>query len=77
MAAAPLTGCVLRNPADAELLDEEREGLGWENDPIAWCLGESTAERALELGWRNIRQLRQDARNRDLIGAIGGQDDAA
>jgi uroporphyrin-III C-methyltransferase/precorrin-2 dehydrogenase/sirohydrochlorin ferrochelatase len=55
--AAPLTGCIVRNRAEVEWLDDEREGTGWEANPVAWCLGADAAERAHELGWRRIRKI--------------------
>ena len=54
--AAPLTGCVLRSPAEVDVLDDEREGAGWERDTVAWCVGPETAARARERGWREVRQ---------------------
>lgn len=57
MAAAPLTGCVLRSPAEVDLLDEERQGPGWERNPVAWCLDRDTAVRARKLGWQRVRQV--------------------
>jgi uroporphyrin-III C-methyltransferase/precorrin-2 dehydrogenase/sirohydrochlorin ferrochelatase len=61
MGAAPLTGCVLRTPAEVDWLDEEREGAGWERNPVAWCLGRMTARRARELGWRLVLTIREEA----------------
>jgi uroporphyrinogen III methyltransferase/synthase len=54
--ASLLTGCVSRSPAEVEWLDEEREGAGWEDSTVAWCLGPDTAARARELGWRRVRE---------------------
>jgi uroporphyrin-III C-methyltransferase/precorrin-2 dehydrogenase/sirohydrochlorin ferrochelatase len=54
--ASPLTGSVSRSPAEVEWLDEEREGAGWEESTVAWCLGADTAARARELGWRRVRE---------------------
>jgi uroporphyrinogen III methyltransferase/synthase len=55
--AAPLTGCVLRTPADVEWFDGERDAEGWEENPVAWCLGPETAARARELGWRQVQEV--------------------
>jgi uroporphyrin-III C-methyltransferase/precorrin-2 dehydrogenase/sirohydrochlorin ferrochelatase len=55
--SAPLTGCVVRNRAEVEWLDDEREGTGWEANPVAWCLSSDAADRAHELGWRRIRKI--------------------
>jgi uroporphyrin-III C-methyltransferase/precorrin-2 dehydrogenase/sirohydrochlorin ferrochelatase len=67
IAAAPLTGCVLRSPAEVDLLDEERQGPGWERDPVAWCLDRETAERARQLGWQRIRQVEEGPGGTGLI----------
>jgi uroporphyrin-III C-methyltransferase/precorrin-2 dehydrogenase/sirohydrochlorin ferrochelatase len=77
MAAAPLTGCVLRSPAEAELLDEEREGPGWEKEPVAWCLGGETAERARQLGWQRVRQVEETLSGSGLIEVMRGWEHAA
>jgi uroporphyrin-III C-methyltransferase/precorrin-2 dehydrogenase/sirohydrochlorin ferrochelatase len=70
MAAAPLTGCLLRSPAEVELLDEERQGPGWEKETVAWCFGRETAERARQLGWQPVRQVEDGPRVTGLIRAI-------
>jgi uroporphyrinogen III methyltransferase/synthase len=59
--AAPLTGCILKTPAEVDWLDEEREGAGWERNPVAWCLGRMTARRARDLGWRSVLTIREEA----------------
>jgi uroporphyrin-III C-methyltransferase/precorrin-2 dehydrogenase/sirohydrochlorin ferrochelatase len=56
MGAHPITGCVLRMPAEVDGLEEEREGAGWEGGPVAWCLGRETARRARRLGWRRVHE---------------------
>jgi uroporphyrin-III C-methyltransferase/precorrin-2 dehydrogenase/sirohydrochlorin ferrochelatase len=66
--SAPLTGCVLRNRAEVEWLDEEREGPGWEASPVAWCLSPDAAERARELGWRRIEAI--DPGGQDAAGVV-------
>jgi uroporphyrin-III C-methyltransferase/precorrin-2 dehydrogenase/sirohydrochlorin ferrochelatase len=69
--AAPLTGCVIRSPAELECLEEERESRGWENDPVAWCLGPETAARARELGWRRIQLVDPDQDTAGVVASIG------
>jgi len=55
LGALPLTGCILRSPAEADALDEERDGPGWDaSKVVAWCLRPAAAERARLLGWRNV-----------------------
>jgi hypothetical protein len=68
--AAPLTGCVLRSPAELECLEEEREGPGWENGPVAWCLGADTAARARELGWRRVEELDPEQDTAGVVASI-------
>jgi uroporphyrin-III C-methyltransferase/precorrin-2 dehydrogenase/sirohydrochlorin ferrochelatase len=67
IAAAPLTGCVLRSPAEVDLLDEERQGPGWERDPVAWCLDRETAERARQLGWQRVCHVEEGPGGTGLI----------
>ena len=58
LGALPLTGCVLRSPEEADALDEERDGPGWDaSKVVAWCLRPAAAERARLLGWRNVVHL--------------------
>ena len=58
LGALPLTGCVLRSPEEADALDEERDGPGWDaSKVVAWCLRPAAAERARFLGWRNVVHL--------------------
>jgi uroporphyrin-III C-methyltransferase/precorrin-2 dehydrogenase/sirohydrochlorin ferrochelatase len=61
--SAPLTGCVVRNRAEVEWLDDEREGPGWEASPVAWCLSQDAADRARELGWRPIEPIESESQN--------------
>ena len=67
MGAAPLTGCVLRSSAEVEMLDEERQAEGWERDPVAWCVGGATADRARQLGWPHVRRLDEGIGGQELI----------
>lgn len=71
MGAAPLTGCVIRSPAELECLEEERGCRGWENGPVAWCLGSETAVRARDLGWREVREVNPDQGIGGLVATIG------
>ncbi len=70
MAAAPLTGWLLRSPEEVEALEEERGTAGWDSEAHAYCLGAATAERARALGWRNVVALAQDARPEAVVSAI-------
>jgi len=66
--SAPLTGCVVRNRAEVEWLDDEREGPGWEASPVAWCLSQDAADRARELGWRPIEPI--ESEGQDIAGVV-------
>ncbi len=57
MASLPLSGCVVRDRAEVDWLDRERESPGWGSDVRAWCLGDEAASRARERGWRRIVSL--------------------
>jgi uroporphyrin-III C-methyltransferase/precorrin-2 dehydrogenase/sirohydrochlorin ferrochelatase len=69
--AAPLTGCVLGTPAEIEWFDDEREAAGWEENPVSWCLGHDTAERARQLGWRHIQEVDPGEGAAGLVASIG------
>ncbi len=70
MGALPLTGCVLRNPAEVDALDDERGGPGWDGRVMAWCLGEATARRARARGWRWVEVIRDDVGGGELVARI-------
>jgi uroporphyrin-III C-methyltransferase/precorrin-2 dehydrogenase/sirohydrochlorin ferrochelatase len=70
MGAAPLSGCLVRSPAEVDWLDDEREGPGWESGSIAWCVGEKSADRARERGWRHVVTLREDLGAEEIMAAI-------
>ncbi len=70
MGALPLSGCVFRNEEEVEALDEERLGLGWGQEVVAWCLSTETAERARRLGWQKIEQLEGPTTEVDLVSAL-------
>ena len=72
MGALPLTGCVVGSPAEVDWLDAERGGPGWGNEFVAWCVGPEAAERALERGWLNVRELGVDADEGELVATIVG-----
>jgi uroporphyrin-III C-methyltransferase/precorrin-2 dehydrogenase/sirohydrochlorin ferrochelatase len=73
MAAAPLTGCILRSPAEVEWLDDEREGGGWSGESVGWCIGRETAERARQLGWRKVEMLAGGSGTEEIIERIAGR----
>jgi hypothetical protein len=55
--ANPITGCIVTNPTDVEILDEERARPGWGSNVRIWCLNEETEGKALRLGWRNLMRI--------------------
>ena len=57
MAALPLSGCVVRSPAEVDWLDDERELARWTPEAVTWCLGEATAARARERGWGRVEEM--------------------
>jgi uroporphyrin-III C-methyltransferase/precorrin-2 dehydrogenase/sirohydrochlorin ferrochelatase len=70
MGAAPLSGCLVRSPAEVDWLDDEREGPGWDNKSIAWCVGEKSADRARERGWRHVVLLQEGFGCDQIVAAI-------
>jgi uroporphyrin-III C-methyltransferase / precorrin-2 dehydrogenase / sirohydrochlorin ferrochelatase len=69
VAAAPITGIVVRTGAEVELLDGERGAAGWCDDRPAWCLSGASFMRASALGWRDIRRVADPSA---LVAAIAG-----
>jgi uroporphyrinogen III methyltransferase/synthase len=70
IAAAPLTGWILRRAEDVDLLDEERGIPGWGAGVRAWCLGAAAAGRARALGWPNVVELPAGAAPEALVAAL-------
>ena len=57
MGALPLTGCIFHDGEEVEAFDEERQGLGWGHEVVAWCLAPEVAARARHVGWRRTEEL--------------------
>jgi len=70
MGALPLSGCVCRSRAEVDALDEERLGLGWGPEVVAWCLGSETAARARSLGWQRTEEFGGPTAEHDLVAAL-------
>jgi uroporphyrin-III C-methyltransferase/precorrin-2 dehydrogenase/sirohydrochlorin ferrochelatase len=70
IAAAPVTGWLLRSAEDVEALEEERSLPGWDAEMRACCLGAEAAERAQALGWRNVVELGAGAGPGAVVAAL-------
>jgi len=70
MAALPVTGCVVTSAAEVDWIHEERGGPGWINEAPSWCLGQETAARARERGWRPVYELKIDMECNELVAGI-------
>jgi hypothetical protein len=70
--ALPLTGCILRSPAEAEALPPGRDGSRWEEGAVAWCLGPSACGRARERGWPRVEELPLDPDPSELVSRLEG-----
>ena len=70
IAALPLTGCVVRDRAEVDWLDRERENPGWTADLTAWCVGSDAAARARDRGWARVVELETGISCSDLVARI-------
>jgi len=70
IATLPLSGCVVTTPADVDWMDDERGGATWAEDCPAWCIGDDTAKRARERGWRRVRMLGRGTECGELVARI-------
>lgn len=70
IAAMPLTGCVVRDRAEVDWLDRERDNPGWGPQVTAWCLGSEAAARARERGWPRVVQIGEGLECSELVGLI-------
>jgi uroporphyrin-III C-methyltransferase/precorrin-2 dehydrogenase/sirohydrochlorin ferrochelatase len=71
MAALPLSGCVLRSPADVERMAAEAETLAWTSDAVTWCLGRETALAARTHAWARVEELDEGTRPSELVTRFG------
>lgn len=72
LAALPLSGCVVRSPADVDWIDEERGAASWRGDAVAWCIGPEAAERARERGWPRVEEVRPGLLCTDMVARLAG-----
>ena len=72
MAALPLTGCLVCTAAEVDWMDGERDGSGWGDAVVAWCLGPEAAARARERGWSNVRELPAEIDDDELVATVAG-----
>jgi len=70
MAALPITGCVVTSKAEVDWVHDERGGPGWAEDAPSWCVGEETAARARQRGWRRVHELSAGLDCSDLVAGI-------
>ncbi|MCP4899252.1 MAG: uroporphyrinogen-III C-methyltransferase [bacterium] len=54
MAALPAHGCLVRDRADVDWLDEERDTVQWYDKVMMWCLTSEAAVRARGNGWEAV-----------------------
>lgn len=70
IAAMPLTGCVVRDRAEVDWLDRERDNPGWGPHVTAWCLGPEAAERARERGWPTVVEIEEGLECSELVSLL-------
>ena len=68
--ALPLSGCVVRDRAEVEWLDDERGSAGWGPEVVTFTIGGEAAERARELGWQRIHELEEGMECAELVARI-------
>lgn len=70
IAALPLTGCVVRDRAEVDWLDRERDNPGWGPDVVAFCVGFEAVARARERGWPQVFEIGEGLECTELVGLI-------
>ncbi len=70
LGAAPLTGFLLRSRDEVDALEEDRDCPGFGVQIVAWCLHPEAAERARQLGWRQVEEIGKTADHADVVLAI-------
>jgi len=74
LAASPLTGVILSDVAEVDLIEGERGDAGWDDAVVAWCRGSATGARARALGWGSVREVGDDIA--ELVAAMARRDRA-
>ncbi len=69
-ACRPLTGCLMWDPSEVEVMDDERQAGSWGGDPVAWCVGPEAAGRARDLGWPRVVELDREVERGQLVERI-------
>ncbi len=70
IASTGLSGWILRTCDDVDLLEEDRDSLGFGNGVVAWCLSSQAADRARKLGWREVREIYGSADATQWVAAV-------
>ena len=71
LAAAPLTGWLLRGAREVDAVEEEG-GTGGADGARAFCLDRAAAERARALGWDRVVEVDDAAGPEAIVGAVAG-----
>jgi hypothetical protein len=76
IAAAPLTGFLLRSAEEVEALEEERGIPGLDDEMRVLCVGRPAADRARTLGWARVEELQEGSGPEAVVAAISASRDA-
>jgi uroporphyrin-III C-methyltransferase / precorrin-2 dehydrogenase / sirohydrochlorin ferrochelatase len=74
IAAAPLTGWILRSAREVEALEEQGALDGADGDVRAYCLEPAAGRRARELGWRQVVEVPRGAGPEEVVAAIADRE---
>ncbi len=70
MGASPLTACVVRSAAEVDAIHEERDGPGWSEVTLSYCIGSQALKRAQERGWQHTIGIEDDLKDVGVPGRI-------
>jgi uroporphyrin-III C-methyltransferase/precorrin-2 dehydrogenase/sirohydrochlorin ferrochelatase len=70
MSALPITGCVVTSAAEVDWLHDERGGANWSESARSWCIGQESAARARQRGWRRVVTLQHGLNCDELVSRI-------
>jgi uroporphyrin-III C-methyltransferase / precorrin-2 dehydrogenase / sirohydrochlorin ferrochelatase len=68
--ALPVTGCLLKNAEDVDVIDGERRIAGWGRDTVAFCLSRKAQQQAKRSGWPCIKYIGDERAVAELVAAI-------
>lgn len=70
MGVQALSGCLVQSATEVDCMHEERDGDGWDEGVVSFCVGAESAGRARERGWLHVVEIEADVDDAGLVDCI-------